>query len=150
MGVPMPLPERIPMPNDEQHLLLKSMGIEIIVPENDTEQKQQYVKYKLPEGWKMVDSSWRRDLPDFYIIDDESKKRISIFGSWKGSYDNELRLRILRDDQIELYVPPKDDTVEASETSNQNIIGQFAEAMDSQKRPYVKQTRVTRIEDYET
>jgi hypothetical protein len=99
MGQPLPLPERIPKPNDIQILSLLHMGLELDL-ENDSEQ---FIKYELPIGWRMVDCSEKQDMPDFYIIDHKKMKRISISGSWKGLHDNELILRILKDFQITLY-----------------------------------------------
>src|SRR5947207_1455911 len=122
MGQPLPLPERIPNVHGEQRYKLSAMGIEIVDTDN------QYVHYKLPVGWKMVDSSWRQDLPDFFIIDDKNMTRVSIHGAWKGTYDNRLELTILEGKHIKLYESPKDTTVEASQTGN--IMGQFAEALD--------------------
>ncbi len=161
MGQQLPLPERIPMPNDEQLQQLNEIGCTIILDavitdntNNTTNTKpsrpSEYVKYNLPSGWKMVDSSWRRDLPDFYIIDDKQMKRVSISGSWKGAYDNKLRLRVYSGEEIKFYEPPIDNTVECSETSNANIIGKFGEVIDEQKRPYNKQERESRFNDYES
>uniref|UniRef100_A0A6C0C6X5 Uncharacterized protein n=1 Tax=viral metagenome TaxID=1070528 RepID=A0A6C0C6X5_9ZZZZ len=144
MGQPLPLPERIPLPDDEDMLEFKKMGIEI-VPEDPP---QQYVKYKLPIGWKTVDSSYRQDLPCFYIIDHENMKRISIHGAWKGTYDNELSLHVLS--EIESYVSPANKKIGVSQTSDTKIMGNFMACIDPLKRPSSFQEQVDRHNDYET
>ena len=101
----LPLPKRIPMPDDEQLLDLQRMGITIV--EEDTGPDNAYVAYTLPKGWEMVDATeGRKDLPKFYIIDDESMIRVVIRGVWKGSYHNELSLYIRYDDNLEKWSPP--------------------------------------------
>jgi len=125
------------------------MGIEVVDTDILTMGQDQYVHYKLPIGWKTVDNSWRQDLPEFLIIDNNNMTRVSISGAWKGAYDNHLTLIILEGKQIKLYESPNDTTVEASQTSNANLMGQFAEAFDPLHRPYNKQERVDRIDDHE-
>jgi hypothetical protein len=96
MGIALPLPDRIPLPNNEQLLLLNEMGINI-----ENNESEQYVKYSLPFEWKMIDSSLTPDLPNFYILDDKYNKRVNIKGTWRGSYDNNLNLYIFNN--IEEY-----------------------------------------------
>jgi len=107
MGQTLPLPERIPKPNTKTLTEMKVCGI--IVEDADEE----YVTYTLPKGWKMVDSSWREDLPDFYIIDSSDMKRFCISGSWKGTYDNKLNIRSVKQEK---YESPKSTPI-PSETS---------------------------------
>ena len=150
MGQTIPLPERIPKPTKEQKKLFDEWGIKLILEnsENGEVKKSRYQRYTLPEGWKMVDASWRQDLPCFHIVDDNSMIRATCSGSWKGAYDNEIRLRVYKEKDWELYVKPIKDEIVASEFSDQNILGQFAEAMDPLKRPYEKTVTVTREDEY--
>lgn len=83
-----PLPEKIPIPNDDQRMSMIKWGIKIHEPKRDCK----YVEYTLPIGWQIVDKSYRSDIPRFCIIDDQRFERIWICGSWKGAYDNELKL----------------------------------------------------------
>jgi hypothetical protein len=133
MGQLLPLPERIPRPTPNQINELKNLGIEVNIEEKDEKGNPcMYVQYTLPVGWKMVDKSWREDLPDYYIVDIESKARVSISGSWKGSYDNKLRLSILKNPII---LKPDEGKLIPSETSNYAMLGKFAEALDPLGRP---------------
>lgn len=91
MGPACPLPERIPLPNDELLNMMIADGIvinqdDITTPSGDAK----FVTYSLPSGWSIVDKSWRVDLPNYYIIDSCRMTRYYIHGAWKGSYDNEL------------------------------------------------------------
>ena len=122
------------------------MGIAIISePGNDG-----CVFYTLPSGWQMVDASWRADLPYFYILDNDKMKRVNISGSWKGVYDNKLRMEIKTDLPFEKYVVPESNIIEESQTSIGNMAGTFAEAFDPQHRPFKKATQTTRAEPYRT
>ena len=89
MGQPLPLPERIPAPNDVQRKQLAIMGI------NVGSVAQGFASYDLPNGWRMVDKSWRHDIPCWYIVDPDNMARWLIRGSWKETYDNELYLDIV-------------------------------------------------------
>ena len=97
MGQPLPLPEKIPRPTDAQNESLKQMGIIVDLDGQDPDVTPPYVTYKLPNEWKIVNRSWRNDLPIYYIVDDQNKRRVSICGAWKGTYDNELNMYILSD-----------------------------------------------------
>jgi len=44
------------------------------------------------KGGLIHEDSWRQDLPDFNIVDSDNNIRFKISGSWKGPYDNELKL----------------------------------------------------------
>jgi len=83
-----PLPKKIPIPNDEQRLIMIKWGIKLHEPDVECE----YIEYILPDGWQIIEQSNRSDLPIFNIIDDQRFKRICIDGSWKGAYDNKLYL----------------------------------------------------------
>ena len=105
MGQTLPLPRRIPAPDDRQLIELTKMGI-IILDKN-----VEYVRYSLPDGWKMVDdTTYREDLPVYHIIDDNSRIKVTISGVWKVLYDNELRMSIPYDDK--LYTEVKKRTVQ--------------------------------------
>ncbi len=58
MSQPLPLPKRIPNPSEKQRESMEKCGIKIT-------SDGQFVEYTLPNGWEMVDNSWRRDLPQF-------------------------------------------------------------------------------------
>jgi hypothetical protein len=114
MGQPCPLPQRIPRVNSKEvQQALKDAGITL-----DTEEKGNYVKFTMPTGWKMVDDSWREDLPNFYILDDEKKGRFHIHGSWKETYDNSLEMEVC-EAPYSVFVPKhKANELIPSETSN--------------------------------
>lgn len=125
MGQPLPLPERIPKPNPDtirgRELLgaLKQAGITIDASPGE------YVRYTLPHGWRMVDDSWRQDLPNFYIVDNTNMLRFSVTGAWKGSYDNELNLKEVNPPRQ--FEPQNNKTMIPSETGSN--------AMDPLHRP---------------
>ena len=141
MGQPLPLPERIPKPSPKDETELNQMGITI------GESETKYVTYTMPEGWRMVDDSWREDLPEFYILDTEDMKRVSIYGQWKGYGSDRLRLSII--DEPDKYVKPDTDVIEESETSNANLVAMFAASIDPFNRPAVE-AEVTRDPDFRT
>lgn len=136
MGQVLPLPRRIPNPNAEQKLQLKEMGIETEQECDDTASgdppKKDYVTYTLPAGWKMVNNSWREDLPDFFIIDENKMKRVSIRGSWKETYDNDIRLCILKGKDIELFVPRNKPAL-PSETTAVALMGKALDTIGSDR-----------------
>jgi hypothetical protein len=154
MGQPLPLPQRILNPYESQRLTMHQMGIDIILDEpiakpdgSVTTPSNKYVRYTLPEGWRMVDAtSGRADLPCFHIIDQECAIRVTIDGVWKGGYDNDLRLHIPT--ELEKYEAPAEDLIPASETDLANLAGQFVQAADPQHRPYRKTEFVRRTRDY--
>jgi len=126
MGIALPLPDRIPLPNNKQLLLLNEMGINI-----ENNESEQYVKYSLPFDWQMINSSVDPDLPNFYIIDDKYNKRVNIRGTWRGSYDNNLNLYIFNNieeyNENIIYVDEISDKIENNnqennEKSDTNII----------------------------
>lgn len=118
MGQPLPLPERIPLPNDERtKIALAEAGVRLHAEDN-----ARYVKYTLPEGWRLVDDSWRQDLPDYYLLDAENMKRFSIFGSWKGAYDNALRIRVIKEPKL---FKGRNEPMQASETSDIALINKL-------------------------
>ena len=59
---PLPLPQRIPNPSEDQKKSMDECGIKIT-------SSGEFVEYDLPSGWEMVDNSTRRDLPQFFIVD---------------------------------------------------------------------------------
>ncbi len=83
------MPERIPRPNEKQAVQLQEMGVVVLV-----EPDKRYWACTLPEGWRWEDESDRGDLPDWCVVDQQQRVRISVQGSWKGSYDNKLSLYI--------------------------------------------------------
>ena len=132
MGQPLPLPERIPVPSQKTLTAMTACGIQL-----DQESQSVYREYTLPTGWKMVDNSWRQDLPEYYIVDELGLTRFCISGSWKGSYDNELRISTVHEPKL---LKRREEELIPSETSNAAMIGKFAEALD----PVLLQTcRVT-------
>lgn len=60
MGQPLPLPERIPLPRKPEDV--EKLELYGIVFKN---KDKKYVEFTLPEGWKLVDNSWRSDLPEW-------------------------------------------------------------------------------------
>jgi hypothetical protein len=134
MGQPLPLPQRIPRLNlesDEGKKLLQALSNVGITLEESTEC---YVRYTMPSSWKMVDDSLRQDLPRFHMVDEKNLIHFTVSGSWKGSYDNKLQLI-----QVE---PPRlfesknqNEPLIPSETSDEELLGRFAEVFDPLHRP---------------
>lgn len=91
MGQPLPLPERIPRPDDETSIILQKHGIQV-----HEELNEKYLLYTLPEGWKIVDRSHRHDLPCFYFVDANNNVHFAIQGAWKGTYDNQLEIYAIK------------------------------------------------------
>jgi hypothetical protein len=127
MGQPLPLPERIPRPDANVAEALKQDSI-IVNDEID----QEYLTYKLPAGYSMVDDSCREDLPCFHIINQSSEILFTVHGTWKGSYDNHLSIKI--PESVEKFVPPTS-RLQKSETSGTAMMGQFMQAVDPDHRP---------------
>jgi hypothetical protein len=124
MGQPLPLPKRIPFPPTKQvkDALLK----EGVILELDDEGAE-FVQYKLPAEWSMVDNSAREDMPEFHIVDNHNMIHFTISGIWKESYDNHI--------QIYHVTPPtklqkKTQPMIPSETSSRVMLSKFAEAID--------------------
>jgi len=90
MGQVLPLPEKIPNPKGKTREAMENCGIAINTGDD-------YVGYTLPAGWEMVDVSWRMDLPNYYMVDDQGMARFSISGSWKGTYDNYLEIKTVQE-----------------------------------------------------
>lgn len=149
MGQPMPLPERIPRPRtDKQAEQLAAMGLTWCAEECDakTGRPVSYVQYTLPDGWRMVDRSRRSDLPDFAIVDSDEMIRITIAGSWKGTYDNELRLRV--EDGTARFMP-ETEPMQYEPSGEQRFAGRMAQALDPQRRPAASHPSVAeRHDDY--
>lgn len=140
MGQLLPLPERIPAPTGSQKFQLSEMGILILDDQNpSTNPPPEYVRYSLPTGWKMVDKSWRQDLPNFVIVDTDDMIRVTIQGSWKGSYDNTLDMCV-NNTPYEKLVRPTEEVI-PSETD----LAAFTERVDPLNRP---RTEVYRRSDY--
>lgn len=123
MGAACPLPERIPIPSNECAQKMTSDGIVL----NNAENSERYITYVLPTGWDIVDCSWREDLPIWHIVDQNDMKRYSVTGSWKGTHDNVLKIRICPgDEKIKRTTEP----AEPSETSPAALAARVAEALD--------------------
>ena len=120
MGQSLPLPERIPVPSDNDTELMKEMGFKF------GEIVEDHIKYVLPEKWTLKNSSSREDLPNWYFVDEKNMKRIQISGSWKGSYDNELNLRIL--ETPKKFEEPKKSPI-PNETSPEKMREKFRKAL---------------------
>jgi hypothetical protein len=117
MGQPLPLPERIPVPNSKTSQALTDCGVVVNGQPNCL-----YVTYTLPENWKMIDNSDRVDIPVWYIVDANNLARFQIAGAWKGVYDNELSIRIVESPYL---VKPRSEEPTPSETSNTNLALKF-------------------------
>lgn len=90
MGVSLPLPERGPAcesDSDLEHALTQA-GVKF-GPRSD---EDGMCEYTLPSGWKMMDKSFRQDMPEWFMVDENGFTRARIMGTWKGTYDNRLRI----------------------------------------------------------
>lgn len=136
MGQTLPLPERIPLPrSQEDRAEMEKMGFKFLVnqlQENDCE----YVEYEKPKDWELVDKSTRSDLPQWYFIDQENKARIFIYGGWKGTYDNELKIQVI-DQPYYLETKPKVDNQSEKISNQQEIVPEIeTEFIAAQNRYY--------------
>lgn len=87
MGQSLPLPEKIPYPSEEIKTSMEKDGILL-------GEKDDYVTYVLPNGWKMKNLSYRANIPDFHIVDENRMSRYHIYGLWGGgNYDNDLKIK---------------------------------------------------------
>ena len=93
MGQPLPLPQRIPAPDDYTCKLMIEKGF-TIGDAIDIEHKS-FVTYTMPEGWKFINNSWRQDLPQWEFVCPDGLVHFSVNGAWKGSYDNDITLSAL-------------------------------------------------------
>ena len=125
MGQPLPLPERIPRPNETMLKSMQQSNIQVNMSDESS-----YVTYTLPSGWNIVNASWRQDLPNWHIIDEHNIIQYSISGAWKETYDNDIKL----------YNGSKTKYVEKttpqipSETSTVAILGNICDALHSSKK----------------
>lgn len=117
MGQSLPLPERIPKPDEKTFAKMKDKNITVDMESNDL-----YVSYTLPLGWKMVDNSWRQDLPEYHIVDDNNLVHFSIFGAWKETYDNKLSIRAVENPH---KLVPQEEKVIPGETNDVAIISKI-------------------------
>lgn len=129
MCQPLPLPERIPFPRGEkQKQQLFDMGITW-----DSEGEDKYVTYTLPNGWQMINATtFRNDLPKWYIVDSEMRKRVCISGSWKGTYNNDLNMDVYKEPGEILVI--KDRNPQPSETDDVAILHKVIKAAQSQEQ----------------
>jgi len=88
----MPLPNRIPMPDDETLSKMEKLGFKI-EPNSAVEiSGKSYVEYVMPEKWSLKDNRLRYDLPNYYFVDQDGIAQFHVFGRWKGGYDNDLSI----------------------------------------------------------
>lgn len=140
LGIPgLPLPQRIPKPTNETKEALNSCGIQV----ND-ESDQEYVTYSLPGGWRTVDNSFMAEYPEFYIVDNNNMVKFKIYGSWKGNYENYLRILTI-DKPYEFK--PRQEKIIPSRTDTAAVMGTFLQAIDEEHRPPVS-VPPKRKEDY--
>lgn len=117
MGQDLPLPQRIPCPDDKTLLCMNKCGITI-----HDEYDAKYLEYSLPDNWRMVNDSRREDLPRFHIIDGKNMVHFTIIGSWKGNYDNELDILMVEEPY---EYKPRDVEIIPSETDSVHMIGKI-------------------------
>lgn len=134
MGQPLPLPKRIPFPDNETRELMKDAGI------NFSETDSSYVSYTLLIGWRLVDHNHRSDLPSWKCVDNNDMVRFTVTGSWKETYDNELYLNWYTN-PIK-HDPPKNNLVEYSPPANLKAVVDAS----GDKRPFIES--VDRKTDY--
>ena len=122
-GKPLPLPRRIPRPSNAVSEKLQSCNI--IVNDNP---KSEYLTYTLPDGWKMVDDSWREDLPEFRIIDHQEMIHFTISGAWKGTYDNKIEIYTV---ETPTKYMKRYEKIIPSETKGEVLVGKILDAVIS-------------------
>ena len=121
MGQALPLPERVPRPLGTQSIILERLGFK-------THGDGPYVVLELPEGYSWSDRSSHADLPDWYVMKD-GIAYIRVNGTWKGTYDNDLYMRVYEEGTTD--ITPLPDTEPAPcETSGAKMTVRFIEAMD--------------------
>ncbi len=120
MGNQLPLPTRIPY-NENVMEKMKKDGFDIIG-------NSEFVEYKMPSGWSLIDKSERRDIPKWYFCDENGMSRYEIYGVWKETYDNEIKIcRVSEPKKIER----KDTLPLPCETSTIKLLSQLAESMQN-------------------
>jgi hypothetical protein len=92
--VVLPLPDRIPRPSGEILDAFNVCGILLLLEENT---EADFVDYKLPKGWTMIDKSTNEGQPNFHIVDQDSCVRFTITGVWTGLPGSELHLTKVND-----------------------------------------------------
>lgn len=122
---PLPLPNEIPRPDEKMAAIMKESGI--VINGIDNEESGDYLTYDLPCGWKMVDASYRQDIPIFHIVDANDMIKFTVSGQWKGTYDNRLRIR--QEKEPTKYVPREEDII-PSKTSGIATIVKIGEALN--------------------
>lgn len=124
MGQVLPLPEKIPRPNSEQTTQLSKYGISVV----SADDKQRYVEVVLPEIYIMHNNSFQEDIPDWYILRKGTNKACAqIYGAWKGTYDNELKLYVYDEEKT---IKIRETAPEPSETNEKALLQQAAETGD--------------------
>jgi len=76
----MPMPERIPRPLIEDRDKFKALGIRLNIEE--CENLCKLVRYKLPEGWMVLDESVKPTQPNFFFINEKYQKMVHFHGVW--------------------------------------------------------------------
>lgn len=134
---PLPLPLRVPIPTSQILNELKQVGVilnndAISVSSRSTYKSNgQYVTYSLPTGWQMVNDSEREDIPWYYLLDQEKKKRFRIQGQWKG-YDSDYLMWFIEENP-KVYTRTSN-TMEQSQTSDHALTLKLMEHLDPLKR----------------
>ncbi len=123
MGAMMPLPERVPCPDEQQRDDLESMGF-IVGNEDNT-----YVTLTLPEGMEWRSIGHREDFPDWHVVSKEEKAFVHVSGSWKGTYDNHLNLRVTPEGVKGKFASTRE-TEEFSETSGPMVLAKLVDVLN--------------------
>jgi len=122
-----PLPERIPRPTEKQQKKLLEYGVTFDLVDED-EKNYLYWKVVLPDSLELHDDSWRSDLPHWYILKKNTNiAYASIYGAWKGLYDNELEMRVYdKEETVEL----RNEKPEKVESAAENMLSNAVKSGD--------------------
>ena len=154
MGAMMPLPERVPRPVDQnQRAHLESMVFVVGCDAKDakntknakdrddadasdessdesSDEDDGYVTLTLPEGMEWRSVGFREDLPDWHVVSKDGEKSfVNVFGSWKGTYDNHLDMRMTPEGVPGDFASTRG-TEEHSQTSGPAMAVKLADALD--------------------
>lgn len=139
MGQPLPLPERVPAVGNRERQALAECGV--IVEDSE---RERYVCYTLPEGWRMVDISTHPARPDWLIVDNEDNIRFKICGFWQGGYDDMLNWSFYEKPFTKLTEVVKAREPELSKTNDAALRKEHAGTIRKVQQQFNKKWKVDR------
>ncbi|AYV85748.1 MAG: hypothetical protein Satyrvirus36_6 [Satyrvirus sp.] len=78
----LPLPDRIPCPNNETLHKMEDIGFKILKDDYIVVRDISYVKYTMPYGWSLENDTMT-NLHHYYFVDEHGFARVEIRGFWE-------------------------------------------------------------------